>query len=234
MYNINKKYHGLIKGYDFANNSSAYPKAQLKHLIKCHDTTPGSGADYSEAIEVLEYIMAEYHASKKPNKIVPNTKALQTELFRKAKHKAELQAILDEEELAQAKHEATLKRIKRQKEQKELEQQELEHELEVTKANYETKAKIVELNHKIEAITEEYNSIKAKIRNSLNIDRTFTPQQRSTLYLNAGGKCQQCGDSVTINNFEADHIIAYSNGGQTTLDNGQCLCGHCNRVKGNK
>ena len=117
MYNINKKYHGLIKGYDFANNSSAYPKAQLKHLRKCHDTTPGSGADYSEAIEVLEYIMAKYHGEQRVNKIVPNTKALQAELARAEAHKAKLQAILDEEELNKAKHEVTLEGIKRRREQ---------------------------------------------------------------------------------------------------------------------
>jgi len=184
-----------------------------------------------EVEEVAKYIAKPVKKEIIVNKAKPE---LQAELARAEAHKAELQAILDEEELAQAKHEATLKRIKRQREQRELEQKELEHELEVTKANYETKAKIVELNHKIEAITEEYNNIKARIRNSLNIDRVFTPQQRSTLYLNAGGKCQQCGDSVTINNFEADHIIAYSNGGKTTLENGQCLCIHCNRQKGNK
>ena len=68
----------------------------------------------------------------------------QVELDRAATHKAELQAILDEEELAQAKHEATLKRIKRQREERELEQQELEHELE--ELEHELEVKTVALN----------------------------------------------------------------------------------------
>ena len=34
--------------------------------------------------------------------------------------------------------------------------------------------------------------------------------------------------------FEIDHIIPESKGGQTTLDNLQLLCRHCNRNKGTR
>ena len=35
-------------------------------------------------------------------------------------------------------------------------------------------------------------------------------------------------------NFQADHVIPYSKGGKTVLQNGQALCADCNLKKGNK
>ncbi len=93
---------------------------------------------------------------------------------------------------------------------------------------------LTEATYELSAITEQYNQALALQRAKSNIDRVFTNHQRSLLYLNAGGKCQQCGDGVTISDFEADHIIPYSKGGPTTLENGQCLCRSCNRKKGSK
>ena len=37
-----------------------------------------------------------------------------------------------------------------------------------------------------------------------------------------------------IEEMEADHIKPWSDGGKHELDNGQMLCKHHNRVKGNK
>ena len=34
--------------------------------------------------------------------------------------------------------------------------------------------------------------------------------------------------------FEIDHIIAESVGGTDHIENLQLLCGHCNRIKGNR
>lgn len=61
--------------------------------------------------------------------------------------------------------------------------------------------------------------------------RHFTQPQREVLYQRANGKCQLCGTKL-IRGWEADHVIPYSRGGSTTLDNGQALCKDCNQKKG--
>jgi 5-methylcytosine-specific restriction endonuclease McrA len=47
--------------------------------------------------------------------------------------------------------------------------------------------------------------------------------------------CRACGFGGSVNYafaLECDHIVPESAGGKTTLDNLQCLCGACNRAKG--
>ena len=52
--------------------------------------------------------------------------------------------------------------------------------------------------------------------------------------------CAKSGDKskstkiYTINEMDADHVTAWSNGGSTSIDNCQMLCSTCNRVKGNR
>lgn len=60
--------------------------------------------------------------------------------------------------------------------------------------------------------------------------RLFSAKQKKILYVLAHGKCNQCGQELG-RNWEADHIIPFSKGGTTTLDNGQALCRDCNRKK---
>lgn len=63
--------------------------------------------------------------------------------------------------------------------------------------------------------------------------RKFNKTQRQALFILAGGKCQRCDDDLG-DDWEADHIIPWSEGGETTLVNGQALCQKCNRKKGNR
>lgn len=62
--------------------------------------------------------------------------------------------------------------------------------------------------------------------------RHFTPEQRREIYKRTGGKCSNCSMLLSETNFHADHIRPHSQGGTTTLENGQALCIACNLEKG--
>jgi hypothetical protein len=48
-----------------------------------------------------------------------------------------------------------------------------------------------------------------------------------------GNKCRLCGITLTGNNIHFDHILAWSKGGETELENLQILCAPHNLAKGN-
>ena len=48
-----------------------------------------------------------------------------------------------------------------------------------------------------------------------------------------GNKCKLCGITLTGDNIHFDHILAWSKGGETTLENIQVLCETHNLAKGN-
>jgi len=69
--------------------------------------------------------------------------------------------------------------------------------------------------------------------------RNFTYLERITIYRKNKGICQACITAgkteeealVPWHEFEADHLKPWSKEGKTTIDNGQVLCKHHNRVK---
>ena len=68
--------------------------------------------------------------------------------------------------------------------------------------------------------------------------RQFTENERRTLYERQGGVCPMCkaegkDKHWEIEEMHADHIIPWSKGGHTTLDNGQMLCRDHNLQKSN-
>jgi Protein of unknown function DUF262/HNH endonuclease len=67
-------------------------------------------------------------------------------------------------------------------------------------------------------------------------NRTFSHEQRLAIYRRDGGKCQlgiKChGAKVTWDHWHADHKIAYTLGGRSTVANGQVACSPCNLAKG--
>lgn len=67
----------------------------------------------------------------------------------------------------------------------------------------------------------------------LNI-RAFTQNQKRATYEKQNGLCPACGCSFEIDEMEADHIVAWSLGGETSNENCQMLCKKCNREKSNK
>ena len=64
--------------------------------------------------------------------------------------------------------------------------------------------------------------------------RQFSPEDRLTMYAKQGNRCAICQKICDIKDMHADHIIPWSKGGRTSLDNGQMLCTTCNLKKSNK
>lgn len=64
--------------------------------------------------------------------------------------------------------------------------------------------------------------------------RQFDADERMTMYHRQNGRCAICGLPFDIKDMHGDHIIPWSKGGKTTLDNGQMLCVKCNLEKSNK
>ncbi|MGO4574359.1 RHS repeat-associated core domain-containing protein, partial [Microvirga sp. 2TAF3] len=69
--------------------------------------------------------------------------------------------------------------------------------------------------------------------------RLYTGKQKEELFEKAKGKCEYCGEELTLekkqpNTIQGDHIKAWSKGGATELENGAAACKSCNSSKGNK
>ena len=54
------------------------------------------------------------------------------------------------------------------------------------------------------------------------------------LYGKQEGRCNGCMHDFRFRHMEVDHIVPTARGGPDTDDNLQLLCGHCNRVKGDR
>ena len=67
-----------------------------------------------------------------------------------------------------------------------------------------------------------------------DIPRYNAPENKIQLYGEQGGNCNGCGEHFQNQHLEIDHIIAQSVGGTDHIENLQLLCGHCNRIKGNR
>jgi hypothetical protein len=74
----------------------------------------------------------------------------------------------------------------------------------------------------------------------LDNQREFDHYQRIAIFRKYNGKCANpynnpdCQVTCEWDNFHADHILAWTAGGKTTVSNGQLLCPSCNQKKGAK
>ena len=70
---------------------------------------------------------------------------------------------------------------------------------------------------------------------SLDPKRNFSEGERRAVYYSSGGKCAKCEKKFNnFGDFEADHVIQWAHGGETTLANAQALCKSCNAKKNKK
>ena len=61
-----------------------------------------------------------------------------------------------------------------------------------------------------------------------------TKNVKEKLYRKQDGKCNACARDMEIFDLEIDHIIPKSKNGGDHYENYQLLCGHCNRLKGDR
>lgn len=59
-------------------------------------------------------------------------------------------------------------------------------------------------------------------------------QNKHVLYGGQEGRCGGCRSHFEFRRFEVDHVIPRSRGGTDHIGNLQLLCGHCNRIKGDR
>ena len=59
-------------------------------------------------------------------------------------------------------------------------------------------------------------------------------QNKHVLFGQQEGLCNGCKGDFPFKLYEVDHVVPKSKGGTDHLDNLQLLCGHCNKIKGDK
>ena len=62
--------------------------------------------------------------------------------------------------------------------------------------------------------------------------RTFDEADKRTVYERQGRKCAICGKAFAYEDMAGDHVVPWSKGGRTKLENLQMLCVTCNLKKG--
>jgi 5-methylcytosine-specific restriction endonuclease McrA len=65
-------------------------------------------------------------------------------------------------------------------------------------------------------------------KNDSGASRYIPADVRKAVYERDGGKCVRCGNT---NALQYDHILPFSKGGASTVENLQLLCANCNSEK---
>ena len=67
-----------------------------------------------------------------------------------------------------------------------------------------------------------------------NLPQYHCKENQTKLYGEQAGHCAGCNTHFELRHLEIDHIVARSKGGTDHIENLQLLCGHCNRIKGDR
>ncbi len=59
----------------------------------------------------------------------------------------------------------------------------------------------------------------------------LTKADRILIHIKTDGKCHICGQDVSVDKFEADHVKSHSKGGQSIIDNFLATCRTCNNYR---
>lgn len=63
------------------------------------------------------------------------------------------------------------------------------------------------------------------------MSRNFSAKIQAESFSRAKGKCESCGGMLKPGQFQFDHIKPHAMGGESTLENVQCLCTACHISK---
>jgi 5-methylcytosine-specific restriction enzyme A len=63
------------------------------------------------------------------------------------------------------------------------------------------------------------------------MSRAFSAKIQAEAFSRAGGKCESCHGHLKPGQFQFDHKKPYALGGESTLENVQCLCSACHIAK---
>lgn len=89
----------------------------------------------------------------------------------------------------------------------------------------------------MDSLTYRHNFLKESLLSTVknlpqkDPKRNFDEAQRQVIFRRDKGICKVCGRQCEWNDWEADHIIPWSKGGKTEVENGQVLCPSCNSKK---
>ena len=99
----------------------------------------------------------------------------------------------------------------------------------------ELEKRIVELMEDEEVTSNKgiYEYLLSGSEKSLSL-RSFPDKIKRAVYERQKGKCAFCGQDFAIERMQGDHIIPWSKGGTTVIENCQMLCTQCNGTKSNK
>jgi hypothetical protein len=96
------------------------------------------------------------------------------------------------------------------------------------------------MSARLELILTDFRKIESDVVTEIDPERLFARQQRYQMWERQEGKCPRTGKIIPedeINNHDlwaADHVIPYSLGGETTIENGELVCREYNQKKGAK
>ena len=65
------------------------------------------------------------------------------------------------------------------------------------------------------------------------VRKSYSPDTRKLIYLNAHGRCELCGRKILLDDMTIDHVKPLSMGGEDDVENLSCTCYPCNILKGN-
>lgn len=70
-----------------------------------------------------------------------------------------------------------------------------------------------------------------KVSSNTSKRKSFSKEERLTVYRKTEGHCYLCGDFVDFDSFEMEHRFPISKGGSNNLSNIFCSCHSCNVLK---